>query len=177
MGQKMTREEIEEIKKNCKFTDAELKKLYRRFRKIDVDGSGSLSLEEFMKIPELEHNPLVKRVVETFDSDHSGEVSFTEFITAVSVFATTASDSDAKSKKFQFTFRLYDVDGDGYISNADLFKVLKSMVGSNLNDVQLQQLVDRTILQGDKDKDGKLSQSEFIAMVKDTDFSKLAIQI
>jgi len=34
---------------------------------------------------------------------------------------------------------------------------LASQVGSNLNDVQLQQLVDRTIIQGDKDKDGKLS--------------------
>ena len=34
---------------------------------------------------------------------------------------------------------------------------LAIQVGSNLNDVQLQQLVDRTIIQGDKDKDGKLS--------------------
>jgi Ca2+-binding EF-hand superfamily protein len=33
-----------------------------------------------MSIPELEHNPLVKRVVETFDSDKSGEVDFMEFI-------------------------------------------------------------------------------------------------
>lgn len=34
---------------------------------------------------------------------------------------------------------------------------VSAQVGSNLNDVQLQQLVDRTIIQGDKDKDGKLS--------------------
>jgi serine/threonine-protein phosphatase 2B regulatory subunit len=52
---------------------------------------------------------------------------------------------------------VYDVDNDGFISNADLYHVLKAMVGSNLNDVQLQQLVDRTIIQGDKDKDGKLN--------------------
>ena len=45
------------------------------------------------------------------------------------------------------TFRVYDVDNDGFISNADLYHVLKAMVGSNLNDVQLQQLVDRTIIQ------------------------------
>lgn len=65
------------------------------------------------------------------------------------------------------TFRVYDVDNDGYISNADLFQVLKAMVGSNLNDVQLQQLVDRTILQGDKDKDGKLSYEEFKELIKE----------
>ena len=45
------------------------------------------------------------------------------------------------------TFKIYDVDNDGYISNADLFHVLKAMVGNNLNEVQLQQPVDRTILQ------------------------------
>ena len=39
--------------------------------------------------------------------------------------------------------------------------VLKTMVGDNLNDVYLQQLVDRTILQADKDKDGMLSFLEF----------------
>ena len=33
--------------------------------------------------------------------------------------------------------------------------MLKMMVGSNLNDVQLQQLVDRTIIKADEDFDGR----------------------
>jgi Ca2+-binding EF-hand superfamily protein len=37
-------------------------------------------------------------------------------------------------------FKMYDIDGDGFISNGELFKVLKMMVGSNLTDVQLQQV-------------------------------------
>jgi len=85
---------------------------------------------------------------------------------------------EEEKNKFQFTFKVYDVDGDNFISNADLFHVLKAMVGSNLNDVQLQQLVDRTILQGDKDKDGKLSYAEFVEMVKGTDIEdKLKIEL
>jgi len=59
-------------------------------------------------------------------------------------------------------FKMYDVNGDGFISNSDLFTVLKTMVGNNLTSVQIQQLVDRTILRGDKDKDGKLSYTEFL---------------
>ena len=43
------------------------------------------------------------------------------------------------------------------------------MVGSNLNDVQLQQLVDRTIIKADEDFDGKISFEEFCKMVKDLD--------
>ena len=50
------------------------------------------------------------------------------------------------------------------------------MVGSNLNDVQLQQLVDRTIIKADKDMDGKISFEEFTEMVKDLDvIDKLTI--
>jgi len=43
------------------------------------------------------------------------------------------------------------------------------MVGNNLNDVQLQQLVDRTIIKADTDFDGKISFEEFCMMVKDLD--------
>lgn len=43
------------------------------------------------------------------------------------------------------------------------------MVGNNLNDVQLQQLVDRTIIKADTDFDGKISFEEFCTMVKDLD--------
>ena len=35
------------------------------------------------------------------------------------------------------------------------------MVGANLKDSELQQLVDRTIIQADKDYDGMLSFKEF----------------
>jgi len=66
-------------------------------------------------------------------------------------------------------FRVYDMDRDGYISNGELFIVLQMMVGSNLRDDQLQQIVDKTIMEADKDGDGKLSYNEFLDMIKDTD--------
>ena len=58
-------------------------------------------------------------------------------------------------------FKVYDMNNDGFISNAELFQTLKLMVGSNLKDSELQQIVDKTILAGDKDGDGKLSFQEF----------------
>lgn len=39
------------------------------------------------------------------------------------------------------------------------------MVGSNLNDVQLQQIVDKTIIEADLDKDGKISFEEFCRII------------
>ena len=76
----------------------------------------------------------------------------------------------------RFAFQIYDINADGFISNGELFAVLKMMVGNNLNDVQLQQLVDRTIIKADKDRDGKISFEEFTDMVKDLDvIDKLTI--
>jgi serine/threonine-protein phosphatase 2B regulatory subunit len=67
-------------------------------------------------------------------------------------------------------FQVYDIDRDGYISNGELFLVLKMMVGNNLKDVQLQQIVDKTILEADLDHDGKVSFEEFKKMIDGTDF-------
>lgn len=71
-------------------------------------------------------------------------------------------------------FMVYDLDNDGYISNGELFQVLKMMVGKNLTDIQLQQIVDKrypavphqtSIMEADKDKDGKISFEEFCGAV------------
>jgi serine/threonine-protein phosphatase 2B regulatory subunit len=61
-------------------------------------------------------------------------------------------------------FKIYDIDGDGYISNGELFQVLKMMVGNNLKDTQLQQIVDKTIINADTDGDGKISFEEFCSV-------------
>lgn len=50
---------------------------------------------------------------------------------------------------------------DGFISNEELFTVLKMMTGDNLTDTQLQQIVNRTILYLDKDSDGLIGLDEF----------------
>lgn len=54
------------------------------------------------------------------------------------------------------------MDRDGYISNGELFMVLKMMVGNNLKDTQLQQIVDKTIINADKDGDGKINYEGLI---------------
>uniref|UniRef100_A0A8R1XZI1 EF-hand domain-containing protein n=1 Tax=Onchocerca volvulus TaxID=6282 RepID=A0A8R1XZI1_ONCVO len=146
----------------CSNFDAyELRRLARRFKKLDLDGSGSLSVDEFMSLPELQQNPLVQRVIDIFDEDGDGEVDFREFIQGISQFSVKGD----KTVKLKFAFRIYDMDRDGYISNGELFQVLKMMVGNNLKDNQLQQIVDKTILFHDKDGDGKISFDEFCDVI------------
>ncbi|RDD43002.1 Calcineurin subunit B type 1, partial [Trichoplax sp. H2] len=58
------------------FDADEVKRLGKRFKKMDLDNSGSLSVDEFMNLPELQQNPLVQRVIDIFDQDGNGEVDF-----------------------------------------------------------------------------------------------------
>ncbi|RVE76752.1 hypothetical protein OJAV_G00012200 [Oryzias javanicus] len=69
-------------------------------------------------------------------------------------------------------FRIYDVDKDGFISNGELFQVLKMMAGSNLKDWELQQVVDKTIVGADRDGDGRLCFQEFSQAVGGLDFHR-----
>lgn len=143
------------------FDTDEIARLGKRFKKLDLDNSGSLSVDEFMSLPELHQNPLVQRVIEIFDQDGNGEVDFKEFIEGVSQFSVKGD----KDSKLKFAFKIYDMDKDGFISNGELFQVLKMMVGNNLKDTQLQQIVDKTIIYADQDGDGKISYDEFCALV------------
>lgn len=106
-------------------------------------------------------------LISIFDEDGGGNVDFQEFVSGLSAFSSKGN----KDQKLAFAFKVYDIDRDGYISNGELFIVLKMMVGSNLKDQQLQQIVDKTLMEADLDKDGKISFEEFKKMVENTDVS------
>ncbi|OZC07959.1 EF hand [Onchocerca flexuosa] len=78
----------------------ELRRLARRFKKLDLDGSGSLSVDEFMSLPELQQNPLVQRVIDIFDEDGDGEVDFREFIQGISQFSVKGDKTVKLKCKF-----------------------------------------------------------------------------
>lgn len=107
------------------------------------------------------------RMIAIFDEDGGGDVDFQEFVSGLSAFSSKGN----KEEKLRFAFKVYDIDRDGYISNGELFIVLKMMVGTNLKNDQLQQIVDKTIMEADKDHDGKISFEEFMEMVENTDVS------
>lgn len=155
------------------FDNDEIKRLSKSFKKLDLDSSGTLSVDEFLSLSELQQNPLVQRVIEVFDTDGNGEVDFKEFILGTSQFSVKGD----KEQKLRFAFNIYDIDKDGYISNGELFQVLKMMVGGNLKDWQLQQLVDKTIITLDTDGDGKISFEEFSAVVGGLEIHKQLVLI
>ncbi|KAF9356818.1 Calcineurin subunit B [Mortierella sp. AD094] len=167
MGQGVS-QPLEEMVRDSNFTAEEIQRLYKRFMKLDKDGSGSIDKDEFLAIPQIATNPLASRLIAIMDEDGGGDVDFKEFIVGLSAF----SNKGKKIEKLRFAFKVYDMDRDGFISNGELFLVLKMMVGTNLKDNQLQQIVDKTIMEADKDMDGKISFEEFCGAVENTDIAK-----
>jgi len=169
--QSLSREESHSI---AQFNERDIKRLYNRFRALDQDKNGQLDPSEILGVAELTENPLVQRVISVFDVDGNGTVSFIEFLVGLAKLAAGTSEE----QKLNFAFGIYDVNKDGYISNGDLFHVMKMMVGDNLSDEQLQQLVDRQIVSADKDGDGMLDFKEFKDAVKDIEVAQqLSIDI
>ena len=114
-------------------SEDEINKLYQNFKSLDKDGNDQLEPEEILGLPDLEQNPLVKRVIDVMDKDGDGKISFLEFVQGL----TSLSAGASAETKLEFAFKIYDIDGDGFISNGELFSVLKMMVGDNLTDSQL----------------------------------------
>ncbi|KAJ2914479.1 hypothetical protein MD484_g5934, partial [Candolleomyces efflorescens] len=177
MGQSLTQAELERLKKRFMKLDrcpqpcasaGWRTERYPRVLFLDSDGSGSIDRDEFLSIPQIATNPLASRMIAIFDEDGGGTVDFQEFVGGLSAF----SSRGGREEKLKFAFKVYDVDRDGFISNGELFLVLKMMVGNNLKDQQLQQIVDKTIMEADLDGDGKLSFEEFAQTVSNTDIVK-----
>lgn len=161
---------LDSLMESTNFDREEIDRLRKRFMKLDSDRSGAIDKNEFLAIPGISSNPLASRLMDVFDTDRNGSIDFQEFITGLSAF----SGKSSRTEKLQFAFKIYDIDQDGYIGNGELFVVMKAMVGKNLQDAELQQIVDKTIMEADKDGDNKLSFEEFKQAV---DLKQIASQL
>jgi serine/threonine-protein phosphatase 2B regulatory subunit len=167
-GHSFTGEELSELQKGNSLTQAQILKLHKRFRKLDKDGNGEISKEEFMAIPSLSSNPLLSRALEIFDTDGNNSVDFREFVKALAIFSPDVSPRE----KVHFMFKIYDCDMDGKLSNRDLYRVLQIMVGTNLSDTQLQQIVDKTFIEANTSRSGFISFEEFERIITNSDYGE-----
>lgn len=150
----------------------EIKKLYKRFTRLDKAGTGRITSDDLLSIPELAMNPLAPRVIGIFNVKKEDQISFKQFVQTLSVFSPRAS-ADEKLKCMHpmslrtngsVTFQVYDVKGDGFIDREELTQVLKMMVGNHLTETQLETIVEKTMIEADKDGDDRLSFKEFGAV-------------
>ena len=96
-------------------------------------------------------NPLGLRIIALFDSTGDDQINFKQFCQTLSAFRPEAPIND----KLDLCFRVYDADNDGKINRRELHNVLKGMVGANIAEDQLWQLVDKVIVDSKAYRDSR----------------------
>lgn len=160
--------ELEELKKETGFTYNQIIRLYSRFTRLDKGSKGYLSKEDFLTIPELAINPLVDRITQAFFFTNPKAVNFKTFTKVLAVFRPetqrSITDEDypkRRENKLKLAFNIYDIDRDNEIKREELMSVLLMMVGSNISEKRLCDIVDKTMEDADIDKDGKIGFEDF----------------
>ena len=105
------------------FTNDEILEYYKKF----VNGypTGKITLEEFKKeyanhFPTGNTSELAALVFRTFDRNADGKIDFREFMCCASV-----SCKGTLEQKLNWTFRMFDLDGNGYICMAEMLEIVK----------------------------------------------------
>ncbi|KAI9332063.1 hypothetical protein BDR26DRAFT_869592 [Obelidium mucronatum] len=136
---------------------AEFKEAFSLF---DKDGDGTITTKELGTVMRsLGQNPTdgeLQDMINEVDGDGNGNIDFEEFIT---MMARKLKDSDAEAE-IREAFRVFDKDGVGYITVAQLRQVMQNL-GENLTEQEINEMFS----EADIDGDGRIDFDEFVSMM------------
>lgn len=139
---------------------SQIKKVYKRFRDIDIDGSGSIDFTEFVQALEMEDPVIAKQMFRVFDMDGSGSIEVKEFIVMLSRYT-----SAAKTEKLKFAFMMFDEDGSGMIDRSELLSMLQaSFVVEGYSQEELEDKADAVFDFLGLPRDGSISYDNFLKL-------------
>eukprot|EP01105_Mastigella_eilhardi_P015435 TRINITY_DN3528_c0_g1_i1.p1 TRINITY_DN3528_c0_g1~~TRINITY_DN3528_c0_g1_i1.p1 ORF type:complete len:193 (-),score=62.57 TRINITY_DN3528_c0_g1_i1:77-598(-) len=147
---KLRQQDIDSMLTTTAFTERELRRLFVRFQKLVETPAENLQPQQ------QQYYALLHRLHDMFSP--SPESHFADFVASLAILSDSSPTSE--DAKLRFAFQFFDADGDNYISNAELFHSLRVLL-PDLTERELQEVVDRTILQVDTDGEGHLSYPEF----------------
>ncbi|XP_036764090.2 calmodulin-like [Manis pentadactyla] len=128
---------------------AELKEAFSKF---DKDGDGSINTQELGAVMQALGKNLseaeLKEIISKVDTDADGVISFPEFLEEM----VRRMKAWRKKQGLQEAFRVFDVDGNGYIS-VDELKQVMAKLGEELS----QEVLEAMIHEADMDQDGQVN--------------------
>ncbi|XP_018571254.1 calcineurin B homologous protein 1 isoform X2 [Anoplophora glabripennis] len=126
-------EEIAQIQQETGFTPSQIERLYSRFTSLDRGDCGTLSRDDFLRIPELAINPLGERIVNSFfqvafkmyDLDNDDMISKDELLAILHMMVGTNISEEQLNSIAERTILEADEDGDQMISFEEFCKALQ----------------------------------------------------
>ncbi|XP_071043530.1 A-type potassium channel modulatory protein KCNIP1-like isoform X2 [Parasteatoda tepidariorum] len=161
-------EAIDTLCQLTKFNKRELQLMYRGFKQ--ECPSGMVREETFKGIyaqyfPKgADTSQYAHYVFNTFDQDHTGAITFTDFVIGLSVLAR-----GSLQEKLRWVFSLYDINGDGYITKDEMSRIIASiydMMGKSIDppmeEFTTRDHVERVFQKLDLNNDGVVTMEEFM---------------
>lgn len=110
------------------FSKEELAGMYSNFKKLSATrkSDGVIDKQEFilmLNATAAMNSAFLDALFKLFDRDNSGTIDFGEFVLALAIYQNKARQIPEDDKQRVF-FKLYDIDGDGEISQRDLSIIL-----------------------------------------------------
>ncbi|XP_045785748.1 troponin C, isoallergen Bla g 6.0101-like isoform X1 [Maniola jurtina] len=102
---------------------------------------------------------ILKEIIDEVDADGSGELEFEEFVTLASRFMVE-EDAEAMQAELKEAFRLYDKEGNGYITTAVLREILREL-DDKISPAELDMMIEEI----DSDGSGTVDFDEFMEVM------------
>ncbi|XP_013134129.1 PREDICTED: Kv channel-interacting protein 4-like, partial [Papilio polytes] len=171
LGEQLPRyrpDSIAALRRATRFTEPELKRLYRGFK---AECPTGVVREDTFKLIYSQFFPqgantaqYAHYVFNTLDQDRSGLLSFEEFVTGLSILSRGTLE-----EKLRWTFSLYDINGDGYITKEEMTEIVTAIydlmgkiVEPMIDDDAVREKVERLFQKMDLNRDGVLTLDEFL---------------
>ncbi|TMW58082.1 hypothetical protein Poli38472_013556 [Pythium oligandrum] len=176
--------DLNEVRKLTNLGSLDVVEVFERFAEY-ADEEGLLHRQAFDKcfgeiieaasqprteVERLRAKVVADRLFDVFDRDHNGRIDFSELASGLSVLCKGARDAKVKA-----AFRLYDFNGDGFISLDEMIRYLTSIFKvlyevqpqmKNETGVSAEELgaitAEQAFMEADLNHDGKLSYDEFL---------------
>ncbi|KAL6060335.1 Calcium-binding protein NCS-1 [Balamuthia mandrillaris] len=176
MGNSQTaKSQLKSCRELTKFEERELKELfsfYKENRGKSEEGLPKLTIQALMEPLGWTSGEYVDRIFDFFDENGDGVVDFKEFVVGMSLLFKGDPED-----KIRFYFEIYDLDGDGYLTEEEVSKIVKSnlkavgvLLGSGSNLPMEEALAEKRLVakytarlfeDADKNGDQRISFAEF----------------
>ncbi|XP_070853327.1 uncharacterized protein [Drosophila suzukii] len=166
------------LSRATRFTEDEIKRIYRGFKAecptgVVKEDTFKVIYSQFFPQGGSCANPTLYAhyVFNTLDQDHSGIVSFEDFVQGLSILSRGSVE-----EKLRWTFSLYDINGDGFITREEMtdivtaiYELMGRLPDECPEEEKIKGKVEQIFQKMDTNRDGVVTLEEFLEACRNDD--------